>query len=135
MDIGITVAIVSVCGSLIIYGLGWLNGRKKRSVDIEGQKLTNIKGYIEIYEKYQQELKNQLDLAINKYIELTTRMEISSVENRDLVASIFSLSNEMEVLKKENVSLIEEMRSMRIENAELKKQIVDLNERLKSNGR
>lgn len=135
MDIAVTVALVSGGIALATYGLGWLNGRKKNIADIEGQKLKNVQGYIEIYEKYQNELKNQLDVVTNKVIELTTQMQRSSRENSDLVGDIFTLSGEMAGLKKENILLLEEMQSLRKENAELKNQISVLNERLQRNGR
>lgn len=106
MDIGGLITSL-LSGSAITYFLGWLAGRKRYKADLEGIQLKNVESIISIYQKVQNDLKNELTSVGNKCTQLivkveklTKKCEELELSNRQLTKSNLQLTNKVTELNK-----------------------------------
>lgn len=90
---GLMTALLS--GGGITYLLGWMAGRKKNKADLEGVKLTNLESIIRIYEKGQNELKDQLEVLSTRCKHLSEEIEGLRIENISLKKEIKLLNDRL----------------------------------------
>lgn len=74
MDIQLIITILGIIGSGISGLFGWLVGRKKSNVEVDGTQIDNLAKQLNFYKKLVDDYKNQLE----EYIEISeqTRLEV-----------------------------------------------------------
>jgi peptidoglycan hydrolase CwlO-like protein len=82
-------------GGVMTYVLGWISGRKKNEVEVEGKRLENIEVAIEIYERVHTELKAQLSSLSKECAKLSSKIQDLQKENENLRKEIHSLTQKL----------------------------------------
>ena len=95
------IIIALLSGGVITYVLGWLAGRKKNKLDLEGKRLENLETTIEIYERVHDELKEQLTNLSDKCSKLSSQIDQLQSENEKLKKEIHTLNNKLNEKNKE----------------------------------
>ena len=79
--------------------LGWILGRKRKEVELEGKRLENVESTIEIYERVHIELKTQLETLSRKCTTLSEQITQLQTENESLKKEIHSLNKKLNAQK------------------------------------